>query len=156
MFFLGRQPASEMSRLLSLIDIAVAPHSQMKGEFYFCPLKILEYAAVGCATVASNQGDIPWLLADGKGGVIVEDDRLESWTNALEGLIADETKRKQTARIAREHVLNNLTWKHTARQVNDVLIEALHDRAENTTQTDNASFQPVTDEENHAAETIGA
>ena len=56
--FLGFQPPSEVGKFLALIDVAVAPHPQLEGEFYFCPLKILEYMAAGCAVLASHQGDI--------------------------------------------------------------------------------------------------
>ena len=119
--FLGRRPASEMPQLLSVIDIAVAPHTQLKGDFYFCPLKIIEYAAAGCATIASDQGDIPLLLADGKGGCIVKDDSLESWKSMLDRLIHDEEYRTTVAKIGREYVFQNLTWKHTAENVSRVL-----------------------------------
>lgn len=124
--FLGRRLPEEMGRLLSAMDIAVAPHSRMKGDFYFCPLKILEYAAAGCATIASNQGDIPLLLADGRGGEIVDDDRLESWIRALEKLILDTGLRTEIAHAGRTHVLQNLTWRETARQVEQVMHRVLN------------------------------
>ena len=102
--FLGRRQPEEMGTLLSAMEIAVAPHSQMAGDFYFCPLKLLEYAASGCATIASHQGDIPLLLANGKGGEIVHDDDLESWSRALKNLIDHEQYRAQAGATAREHI----------------------------------------------------
>lgn len=119
--FLGRRPATEMPHLLSLIDIAVAPHAQLKGDFYFCPLKIIEYAASGCATIASHQGDIPLLLANGEGGLIVKDDSIESWSQALKRLICEPDYREKVAKIGREYVFENLTWKHTAEHVDQVV-----------------------------------
>ena len=123
--FAGRQPSSEMSKYLSLMDIAVAPHSQMDGKFYFCPLKILEYAAAGCATLASRQGDIPILLAEGKGGYIVGDDRLNAWTRGLAKLIEDEVFRKQSAKAAQKYAYENLSWQNTAKTVEAVLAKVL-------------------------------
>lgn len=118
---LGRRQPNEMGELLALMDIAVAPHSQLEGDFYFCPLKILEYAASGCATLASNQGDIPMLLADGGAGEIIDDDKLSSWTDALEMLIDNDDYRAAFGDLARHHIHNNFTWKQTANRVRDVL-----------------------------------
>lgn len=118
---LGRRDPAEMGQWLSLMDIAVAPHAQLDGDFYFCPLKIIEYAASGCATVASNQGDIPVLLANGRAGEIVADDRLESWTGALETLIENDDYRSAFGDCARRHVHETLTWRHTADRVRKVL-----------------------------------
>ena len=110
-----------MGQLLAAIDVAVAPHSRMDGDFYFCPLKILEYAASGCATIASAQGDIPLLLADGRGGVILADDCIESWLEAISSLVDESPRRKMLGETAREHVLGRFTWSDTAQRVESVL-----------------------------------
>ncbi len=123
--FLGfRQPA-EMGRLLSVVDIAVAPHAQMEGDFYFCPLKILEYAASGCAVVASDQGDIPLLLDEGRAAMIVTSDRGSEWEAAIRQLLDDPERRKALGQRARAHVLSNLTWATTASKVQTVLQAAM-------------------------------
>ena len=128
---LGRRQPDEMGELLALMDIAVAPHSQLDGDFYFCPLKILDYAASGCATLASNQGDIPMLLADGAAGEIIDDDRLSSWTDALEMLIDNEDYRAAFGDLARYHIRDNFTWKHTATRVRNVLEPLVAKRSSN-------------------------
>ena len=123
--FLGRRKPEEIGTLLSAMDIAVAPHSQMAGDFYFCPLKLLEYAASGCATIASQQGDIPLLLAHGKGGEMVRDDDLDSWCQALKKLIDNEQYRAQMGATARNHILSQLTWQDTADRVEKILCQVL-------------------------------
>lgn len=131
--FTGRQPAAEMGKLLSSIDIAVAPHAQMDGDFYFCPLKILEYAASGCAIVASDQGDIPHLLDEGGCGEIIDVDDLSEWRTKIEQLLNEPVRRRELGRRARQHVLKNFTWSHTARRVETVLLDALQTCACETT-----------------------
>jgi glycosyltransferase involved in cell wall biosynthesis len=126
--FLGFRQPSEMGRLLSVMDIAVAPHAQMEGDFYFCPLKILEYAASGCAVVASDQGDIPLLLDEGRAGMIVTSDEQGEWEAAIRGLLDDSEHRKELGQRARSHVLSNLTWAATARKVEAVLQTATASR----------------------------
>ena len=123
--FLGRRPPEEMPAWLNLMDIAVAPHSPIPGDFYFCPLKILEYAAAGCAVVASDQGDIPHLLDDGQGGRIVADDSLSAWCAAVRELIDSPERRQALGQRARRHVLERFTWDHTARIVAHTLDAAL-------------------------------
>ncbi|MEM7311926.1 MAG: glycosyltransferase family 4 protein [Planctomycetota bacterium] len=123
--FLGRRPQEEMAALLSAIDIAVAPHAKMDGDFYFCPLKILEYAASGCAILASNQGDIPKLLAYGAGGEIVDSDDPRDWMCGIIRLISDPAYRSELGQIARSHVMQNLTWRRTAESVESILQRAL-------------------------------
>ena len=123
--FLGRRKPEEMGRLLTSVDVAVAPHAIMKGNFYFCPLKILEYAAAGCAVLASNQGDIPLLLDGGNAGHIIPDNSLESWLAALTGMLDDDEYREEIRRHARSHIKNNLTWRCTAQKVEHILCDAL-------------------------------
>lgn len=123
--FLGRRPPAEISKLLSVIDVAIAPHSQMEGDFYFCPLKIIEYAASGCAILASDQGDIPRILDFGNAGEIVGSDRLASWILAMNRLVRNREHAQQLGAKARQHIFENYTWRHAAAKVEEVLSTVL-------------------------------
>jgi glycosyltransferase involved in cell wall biosynthesis len=125
--FLGRQPPQQIGRLLGLIDVAVVPHAQLAGDFYFCPLKILEFAAAGCAVLASEQGDIPRLLDDGRAGVLVSQPNAADWLAALERLVRDAPYRQSLGRRARDFVLSHYTWDHTAERVELILRQVLGD-----------------------------
>ena len=148
---LGRRDPAEMGQWLSLMDVAVAPHAQLDGDFYFCPLKIIEYAASGCATVASNQGDIPVLLANGRAGEIVADDRLESWTGALETLIENDDYRSAFGDYARHHIHETLTWRHTADRVRTVLSGVMGSSSGATAPGSANERSTVTTESSHSA-----
>jgi glycosyltransferase involved in cell wall biosynthesis len=126
--FLGRRPHETMGELLSLVDIAVAPHQFVNGNFYFSPLKILEYAASGCAIVASHQGDIPWLLDEGRAGIVLEAPEVSAWLGAVDRLLDDSTLRRSLGQAARRHVLDHFTWKRVAEQYEDVLQSAVSSR----------------------------
>ncbi len=125
--FLGMQPAERVGRLLGLVDVAVVPHAHLASDFYFCPLKIVEFAAAGCAVIASNQGDIPRLLDDGRAGLLVSKPNRDAWQAALDRVLDDDTYRQSLGRDARRFVLANLTWQHTARRVEAVLRQVLAD-----------------------------
>ena len=119
--FLGARPSSEVGRLLGLIDIAVAPHPQIEGEFYFCPLKILEYMGAGCAVIASRQGDIPKMLDEGRSGMTLADTLTSSWTRSLIELIDHPARRESLGVSARNRAMTQFTWAQTAGQVETIL-----------------------------------
>jgi glycosyltransferase involved in cell wall biosynthesis len=119
--FLGRRPAAEVGSLLALMDVAVVPHAHVLHDFYFCPLKILECAAAGCAVIASDQGDIPLLLDEGRAGVILGNASMETWADAVRSLVRDPDRCRALGARARAFVLGKLTWSHTAAAVETVL-----------------------------------
>lgn len=122
--FAGMQPPERVGELLALVDVAVVPHANLGDDFYFCPLKILESAAAGCAVIASNQGDIPKLLDHGRAGMLVSGSGREAWRDALRRVLDDEQYRRSLGEAARRFVLSNFTWRHTARRVEKVLEQA--------------------------------
>lgn len=125
--FLGRRDPAEMGRLLSLFDIAVVPHEFVPGIFYLSPLKVIECAAAGCAVVASAQGDIPWLLDEGRAGVVLDDPDLRAWTQAIGSLVNDANRRRELGQIARRYVLERFTWRQIAMQYAEVLESVVAD-----------------------------
>jgi glycosyltransferase involved in cell wall biosynthesis len=68
--WLGAVKHREMSNVLATFDIAVAPYPEL-SDFYFSPLKVLEYMASGRAIVASRIGQIADLIDDGHSGSLV-------------------------------------------------------------------------------------
>ena len=124
---LGRRPPEEVGALLGLVDIAIAPHPIDDGPFYFCPLKILEYAAAGCAVVAGDQGDIASLLDDGRAGVLVRESELSLWEEAIDRLLADDPARIALGHAARRFVMDRFTWRQAAEKVERVLSGAIGD-----------------------------
>ena len=112
--------------MTALMDVAVAPHSLFEGDFYFCPLKVLEYAAAGCAVVAADQGDIPQLLDHGKAGVLLSDNTIDAWKRAVRDLLEDPIRRGVLGASARERALNTMTWEATATRVAGVLAGVLN------------------------------
>ena len=139
---LGRRKGDEMGRLLGLMDVAVAPHARFAGDFYFCPLKVLEYAAAGCAVVASDQGDIPELLDHGRAGVMVSGDATDSWARAVRDLLDDDERRRSLGAAARARALSRYTWAKTAGRLADILGEAVREGASVPASTREESREP--------------
>ena len=128
----GRQPSERMGEFVSAMDLGISTHVFVPGPFYFCPLKILEYASCGCAIIASSQGDIPRLLDQGRVGVLLDRPEPESWVQALQDLLADPARIERLGRDARRWVEQNYTWRRTAEGVAEVLKTAIEQHAEPT------------------------
>jgi glycosyltransferase involved in cell wall biosynthesis len=99
-------------------DVGVAPYLPLE-DFYFSPLKVVEYMAVGLCPVASDLGDLPALLDDGGRGVLVPAGNAERLASAFLELASDRERAAELGRRAREYVLDAHTWQKNARVVLD-------------------------------------
>jgi glycosyltransferase involved in cell wall biosynthesis len=111
--------ADALERLRSW-DVGVAPYSPLEG-FYFSPLKVVEYMAVGLCPVASDVGELPALLDDGARGVLVPAGDPQRLASAFLELASDRSRAAELGRRAREYVLDTRTWTGNARVVLDSL-----------------------------------
>jgi glycosyltransferase involved in cell wall biosynthesis len=112
---LGHADALERLRLW---DVGVAPYLPLE-DFYFSPLKVVEYMAVGICPVASSVGDLPALLDNGGRGVLVPAGDASQLSTALLELAHDRERAAELGRRAREYVLEAHTWEGNARVVLD-------------------------------------
>jgi glycosyltransferase involved in cell wall biosynthesis len=108
--------AEAIERLRSW-DVGLAPYLPLE-DFYFSPLKLVEYMAAGLCTVASDIGDIPALLGDGRGVVVPAGDARQL-ASALVELARDRDRAVELGRQARAYVLETHTWEGNARIVLD-------------------------------------
>jgi glycosyltransferase involved in cell wall biosynthesis len=114
-YHLGMVPHGEIPRYLSACDVCVAPYPRIE-PFYFSPIKVIEYMAMQQPVVASAQGQIKALLAKGR-GILVEPEDVDGLANALCQAIADPASAKGIGLLARNSVVDSLTWEHNAQRV---------------------------------------
>jgi len=119
--FLGALEYQQMPALLRAIDVAAAPYLP-SGDFYFSPIKILEYMASGCAVVYPSIGDLPCIV-DGCGLAYRAGDvgELES---ALERLVTNAVMRGDIGRRARQRALE-FTWDAVVTSIENLVRPAL-------------------------------
>lgn len=108
-YFTGAVPNAEMPQMLSTMDIAVAPYPQIE-DFYFSPLKILEYMAAGLPVVASQIGQIPTLIQHNETGLLVSPGCEADLAQSLLSLCDDAPARRRIGSAARRHVEQHHTW----------------------------------------------
>ena len=110
----GALPHSRALERLRCWDAGVAPYLRLE-DFYFSPLKVVEYMAVGLCPVASNLGDLPVLLDHGGRGLLVPPDDATRLASAFLELAHDREHAAELGRRARAYVLDAHTWEKNAR-----------------------------------------
>lgn len=110
----------EQSDLLALYNAADLFVSTSRGEGF--GLTLAESLAAGVPVVAQNVSAIPEVV--GPGGVLIDPERMitvphavDHWlsdipafTEAVEGLYLDSTRREQLGKAGREHVAESFSW----------------------------------------------
>jgi glycosyltransferase involved in cell wall biosynthesis len=119
--FLGALPHDAIPSLLASFDIGVAPYLP-SDDFYFSPLKVVEYLAARLPVVFPRLGDLPELVGDA--GIPYEPGRSDGLTHALETAVAHPALRARLSQAAGRRAAV-LSWDATATAVEQVLDEAV-------------------------------
>jgi len=119
--FAGAVPHHAVPEHLAAMTVAAAPYRR-QADFYFSPLKIVEYLAAGIPVVASEQGDLAHLV--GKAGLMVSPDDAVELAEALDKVLGDPALRRAMHFSARRHAAG-MTWDAAAALVEATLISAI-------------------------------
>lgn len=113
--FTGRIGHDEMSHHIAAMDIAVSPST----TFYASPMKILEYMAMGIATVAPDTPNIRDLITEDVDGKLFLNEDENALRVALQSLLENSADAKRLGENARHKVETRLCWSHVAQVVID-------------------------------------
>jgi len=80
---------------------------------------LIEAWASGCAVIGSDSGEIPHLIRETEGGVVVPEGDVAALSGAISGLAADRLERDRYARQGREAVLKNYTPRTVAARIRE-------------------------------------
>lgn len=108
----GAVPSSQMPGLISAMDVAVAPYPA-STDFYFSPLKIVEYMAAGRAIVASRIGQICELLEHDRTALLCDAGDPDSLANSILRMTNDAL-RIRLGSAARIRAVERHTWDQVA------------------------------------------
>jgi glycosyltransferase involved in cell wall biosynthesis len=100
--------------------VAVAPY-RPSADFYFSPLKVLEYLAAGVPTVYPTLGDLPEMVGDA--GLAYTPGDVDALAAALRSLVGDAPLRSVLGSRARRQG-RRWTWDNSAAQIEALLAEA--------------------------------
>lgn len=116
--FTGAVPHAATPMYLAAMDIAVAPYALSNG-FYFSPLKIMEYMAMGLAVVAPQLGQIPYLLQsnDQECGIVYDPDSVPALTRALYQLMMHKDVRLNLGNAGAQRASEYFSWQTVAERM---------------------------------------
>lgn len=112
--FAGEILHEEVPRHLAAMDVVVAPYPAIE-DFYYSPLKLLEYLAAGRAVIASRIGQVAEIITSGHNGLLVAPGDTGALAAALQRLRSDSTLRDTLGRNA--GATSTSTWSANAARV---------------------------------------
>jgi len=98
-FFILTGYVEDIYNYLKIFDIFVLP-SLWEG----CPVSLLESMGYKIASIATNVGDVPYIIEDGKNGFIVERNDYLKLSEKIIYLIENEKERNEMGERAREKI----------------------------------------------------
>lgn len=122
----GSVPRSEIEAALASFDVAVQP----AVTAYACPMKILEYMAVGRAIVAPGSDNVRELLTDGETALLCPGGTEPSAADlgaAVAALVRDPEQRRRLGAAARRRLCEReWFWEDNARRVEELVDASRH------------------------------
>lgn len=113
--FTGAIPYRRVPSYLRMMDVAVAPYN-VEGEFYFSPLKVMEYLACGRPVVATGRGEIARIIVDGENGLLLSAVEPDCLREKLTSLLRDRSLRSKLGENGRESA-EKCSWNERARKL---------------------------------------
>jgi glycosyltransferase involved in cell wall biosynthesis len=112
----GAVDPCEIPALIGRMDVAVAPYPDLEN-FYFSPLKIMEYMAAGRAIIASRIGDIDGLITHERDGLLAPAGDAQALADAIIRLHQDSSLRAKLGFAARDKAVRDLCWDAVAERI---------------------------------------
>ncbi len=115
---------------LALADVGVAPfntqvHPPLRVGFYWSPLKVHEYMALGLPVVTIDVNGLNNIVRDGKEGLLYPENDLEKMRAAILRLVDDAELAKRLGDAGRARVVENFSWQKHAELLENVLRECV-------------------------------
>lgn len=111
----GAIEQEEVPKYIRSMDIALAPYPDM-DVFYFSPLKVYEYMAMGKAVIATSIGQLNTLIQHNVNGCLVPVQDVNAWIHEIQTLAACDPLRKRLGETAAKNIHENHTWTKRAQQ----------------------------------------
>ncbi len=113
---------TEVNDLIN-IDIGLMPLIDSAWSRGKCGFKLIQYGAIGIASIASDVGVNSDVILNGESGILVKND---SWTVALTTLIENSSLRKKMGTHARKHIQKNYSLKTNYKKLSQVIHSLLN------------------------------
>ena len=114
--FTGKIPYPEIPEYIAAMDITVAPYIP-NDNFYFSPIKIFEYFAMGKPVVAGRIGQVENLVVDDENGYMFEPGDTQALAEILTKLVGNPGDCEKMGGNGKAWVLQERTWDRNGAEV---------------------------------------
>lgn len=121
--FTGAVPHERVPAHLAALDVAVAPYGPSE-DFYFSPLKLVEYLAAELPVVAADIGDLRHCVRPGETGWLYPPGDVDALTEAMRVALDDELAARRIARAGHEHARTEHSWEANAERLVELARES--------------------------------
>ena len=104
----------EVAQYLGVMDLLCAPSQTTARWREQFGRMLIEAFASGVPVVASDSGEIPYVVGDA--GLVVSEGDKAAWVQAISGLLSDPRRRAHLAQGGRERAMTSFSWPVVARQ----------------------------------------
>ncbi|MGB9606809.1 MAG: glycosyltransferase family 4 protein, partial [Bryobacteraceae bacterium] len=129
--FVGHVPYGDVPLYLALADLGVAPfrtdaHPALRAAgFFWSPLKVFEYMAMGLPVVTSDISPLNRVVRQGEEGLLVPEGDSEALAEAMAHLLEEQDAAREMGRRARARVVAEYSWARHCERLEAVLQEAV-------------------------------
>ena len=116
----GRVAHDQVPAWLGGADVAVAPYPAL-DDFYFSPLKIFEFMALGLPVVASATGQIRELIPHEERGYLYGAGDSQELATTLVRTLREQKEAKAIGERGRDWILEHATWQKRVEEILDRL-----------------------------------
>jgi glycosyltransferase involved in cell wall biosynthesis len=130
--FAGPRPHESVPELLAVGDIGVAPFDVAAHEplreygFYWSPLKVFEYMAVGMPVVTIDIPPLNDIVRHGREGLLYPSGDVDALAAAIDELERDSDRRRAMGAAARERVVERYSWRAHCEALDRILRGMVH------------------------------
>lgn len=125
-FLAGAVNYSEIPKHIASADIAIAPFyiydykPMVKYGFWWCPVKLFEYLAMGKPIISISAGVIPKIVPHNQAGLLSPPNDFNQLIVNLKNLIHSKELRQKMGTYGREFVVKNFSWTSLASEINKI------------------------------------
>jgi glycosyltransferase involved in cell wall biosynthesis len=125
---LGRVDDDTLRAAYHVSDLFVMPNIPVQNDIEGFGLVALEAAAAGRYVVASRLDGIPEAIVPGQNGTLIDPLDSEAYVDSILDLLADDERREELGRKAREFVRDKYSWDIIARRYLQVFLRVVQAR----------------------------
>ena len=124
MFYTGKISYKHLNLYLAACDVMLLPLRNTIANAGRWPYKVCDYMAAGCPIVTCRVGDMAYLFADEKKGILTKDDP-QSFARGIMRVLMDEDLKAELGKKARKYAEEFLDWKIQAKKLEEFYLRII-------------------------------